>query len=71
MTRAETPGTELDAALDRLGQLERNLGKAQMYNEAIRRGPVLGQSNKPTKKLKQQIARQREIVRRIASGEQE
>jgi len=69
-TRAESPLTELDAALDRLGQLERELWNRTLSNDlSYYRNPA-GYRPKPTRELKQQIARQREIVRRIARGEQ-
>lgn len=67
-TRAESPLTELDAALDRLEQLNRNLGNNRAYNAHRERTP--GFKAKPTKKLKQEIARQRELVRRIAKEKQ-
>ena len=64
MTRAESPLTPLDAALDRLEQLSRNLGNNRAYNAHRERTP--GFKARPVKALEREIARQREIVRRIA-----
>lgn len=68
MTHAESPLTELDAALDEYERLNWRLGKADQFNVMA---DALGTDRMSSSGLKQQIARQREIVRRIAKGEQE
>jgi len=67
--RTEWPLSELDAALDRLEELNQQLGRAQMHNGYANRRENF--KPLPTEQLLIDIARQREIVRRIANGESE
>lgn len=63
--RTEWPLTELDAALDRYGQLAQNLGHNIATNNAIRDGHIRGKT-KPTAALRREISKQKNVVRRIA-----
>ena len=67
--RTEWPLTELDAALDRFGQLAQNLGHNIATNNAIRDGYIRG-NTKPTAALRREISKQKNVVRRIAKEKQ-
>jgi hypothetical protein len=64
--RTEWPLSELDAALDRYGQLAQNLGHNIATNNAIRDGYIRG-NTKPTAQLRREISKQKNVVRRIAA----
>lgn len=67
--RTEWPLSELDAALDRYGQLAQNLGHNIATNNAIRDGHIRG-NTKPTAALRREISKQKNVVRRIAKERQ-
>jgi len=67
--RTEWPLSELDAALDRYGQLAQNLGHNIATNNAIRDGYIRG-NTKPTAQHRREISKQKNVVRRMVKEKQ-